>query len=361
MKTFDDIGDVRGKKILVRTDFDVPMTAEGVIGEEFRILRQRPLIEELITRGARVLLVAHASEIPAFGRVLPTLASLLGVEIFFCKDLDAVASFWSGEESVALLENIRSFPGEEANDIEFARQLVVGCDVYINNDFAVSHRAHASVVRLPELIDSYAGPLLIEETEHLSSVMSAPRAGKIIFMGGAKAGTKIPVIKNLIDGADAVVVGGMLANGLLKELGIDIGTSRVDATIHELIDGLDVHHPNLIFPKDFVTDEGANMDIGSDSEEIFAQLTHGAKLIVWNGPFGKFEDSRFMHGTEVIARAIAESGAKTIIGGGDTIAAVHQLGLLDSFTFISTGGGAMLALLAGEQLPGLKALGYYHD
>ena len=361
MKTLADIGDLKGKKILVRTDFDVPVTPEGKIGEEFRILRQKPLIDELVAHGARVLLVAHASELPSFEPTLSELGGLLGVNIRLCKNISEVASFWNETEPIALLENVRSFPGEEANDVAFAAQLVVGCDAYINNAFAVSHRAHASVARIPELVPSYAGPLLVEEIEQLASVEDAPREGKVIFMGGAKTGTKIPVIKNLIDNADAVVVGGVLANGILRELGVDVGTSRVDDNIHELIDGLDIHHPRLVFPKDFTVDSGANLDIGPQSAAEFAKLTYTAKLIVWNGPFGLFEDSRFMHGTETIARAIAASGARTIIGGGDTIAAVHQLGLLDSFTFVSTGGGAMLALLSGEHLPGLTALGYYHE
>jgi phosphoglycerate kinase len=358
MKTVSDL-DVKGRKILVRTDFDVPISPEGTIGEEFRILRQKPLIEQLVTQGARVVLVAHTSAVSSFEHAMPSLERLLGVKIVLCKNLDAVASFWQGNESIALLDNVRSFSGEEENDASFASQLAAGCDAYINNCFSTSHRAHASIVGVPTLLPAVAGPVVVEEVNQLSSIVTAPRDGKIIFMGGAKAATKIPVIHHLIDKAEYVAVGGVVANGLLKERGFDIGSSRVDEHIHDLIDGLNPYDPRLIFPSDFRKEDDAFMDIGEESIRRFSELVHGAKLIVWNGPFGKFEDARFASGTEAIARALIASGAQTIIGGGDTIAALNQLGLLGSFSFVSTGGGAMLSFLAGEKLPGLEALGYY--
>ncbi len=361
MKTIDDINDVKGKKILVRTDFDVPISPEGIIGEEFRILRQKPLVERLVSGGARLVLVAHTSAVSSFEHAVPNLERLLGVNIVFCKNLDALASFWQTDASVALLDNVRSYSGEEENDTDFARQLAEGCDAYINNCFSTSHRAHASIAGVVALLPAYAGPVVVEEVSQLSRVVDSPKEGKIIFMGGAKTGTKIPVICRLIDKADYIVVGGVLANGLLKERGFDIGSSRVDENVHSLIDGLNVHDPRLIFPSDFRKEDAAFMDIGEESMQRFSELVQGAKLIVWNGPFGKFEDARFTSGTEAIARALVASGAQTIIGGGDTIAALNQFGLLDSFSFISTGGGAMLAFLAGEKLPGLEALGYYND
>ncbi len=359
MKTIDDIGDLSGKKVLFRTDLDVPVSSDGVITEDFRIVRQRPTIQYLLAHGARVLMVAHINAVPSFEPLTDQLSALVGTPIRFCKDFSAAEEFWAGDEPLALLENMRQFDAEEKNDDQFARHLVAGCDLYINNAFTECHRPYASVSRVASLVPAYAGPLIVEETTKLSTIMSAPAEGKIIFMGGAKASTKVPVIRHLIGGAQYVVVGGVIANDILKELGTDIGTSRADENSAELLQGLDLHDQRLVIPTDFIKEGDSFMDIGPDSSRAFIELMHGAKLIVWNGPFGKFEDPRFMQGTESIARAIAASGAQTIIGGGDTIAAVNQLGLLSAYSFVSTGGGAMLAFLSGQRLPGLEALGYY--
>lgn len=363
MRYIDEAGELTGKKVVVRTDFDVPVGDDGIIGEEFRIARQRETIQYLLSHGARVLLVAHISAVPSFEPLLNQLQRLLGAQLTFCRDFDEVRAYWNDGGTLALLENVRTNPGEKDNNAAFAGQIVAGADLYINNAFAVCHREHASVVSAPLMVSSFAGLLLREETERLSHVMSAPAAGKVVFMGGAKASTKVPVIRRMMTHAEHVAVGGILANDVFKELGRDIGESRVDADAHELLRGLDLTDARLVLPTDSVLDGTQIMDMGPESAQAFAQLATQAKLIVWNGPVGKFEDSRFMPGTEAIARAIAESEAISVIGGGDTIAAVHRLGLLDRFDFVSTGGGAMLAFLAGEQLPGLKALGYYesHD
>lgn len=361
MKTIDQAGDLTGKKVLLRTDFDVPVGTDGVISEEFRIHRQLPMLEYLRAHGARVLLAAHINAMSSFEPLVNQLQRLLGVQMKFCKDFDAVQEFWKGEGTLALLENVRRNPGEKDNDAAFAGQLVAGCDLYINNAFAESHREYASVASAPLMVPSYAGLLLVEETQRLSSVIAAPADGKVIIMGGAKASTKVPVIRHLIGKAQYIAVGGVLANDIFKERGEDIGASRVDEDAHELLQGLDINDARLVLPTDSVTDDGHIVDMGPESARAFAALTVGAKLIVWNGPVGIFEDSRFMAGTEAIARAVASSGAETIIGGGDTIAAVNRLGLLDKYSFVSTGGGAMLAFLSGQQLPGLKALDYYRD
>jgi len=358
MKTIDEAGDLKGKKILVRTDFDVPVGDDGIIQEEFRIVRQQETIRYLLSRGARVLLAAHISAVPSFAPLMNQLQRLLGAQIKFCRDFDESKAYWNDDGTLAMLDNLRLSPGEQDNNEAFAGQLVAGADLYVNNAFAVCHREHASVVSAPLMLPAYAGLLVREETEKLSRVITAPAKGKVVYMGGAKASTKVPVIRHIIDKAEHVAVGGVLANDIFKELGRDIGSSRVDDDAHELLMGLDLNDPRLVLPTDTVADGGQVMDCGPASAKAFAALADGASLIVWNGPFGKFEDKRFMPGTEAIARAIAASTAFTVIGGGDTISAVNSLGLLDKFGFVSTGGGAMLAFLSGEELPGLRALEY---
>ncbi|MCC6934093.1 MAG: phosphoglycerate kinase, partial [Candidatus Yanofskybacteria bacterium] len=207
-------------------------------------------------------------------------------------------------------------------------------------------------------IPSYAGPLIVEEVAQLTKAMHAPAQGKIVYMGGAKASTKVPVIRSLIGVSERVVIGGVLANDIFKELGRDIGSSRVDENTHELLAGLDLNDSRLVLPTDSVMDDGRIADIGPESAAAFAALTRGATTIIWNGPMGEFENPRFAAGTNTLAKAVAESGAWTVIGGGDTIAAVARLGLLEKFSVVSTGGGSMLAFLGGESLPGLTALGY---
>ncbi|MCC6934643.1 MAG: phosphoglycerate kinase [Candidatus Yanofskybacteria bacterium] len=359
MKTIDQAGDLNGKKVLMRADFDVPLDTQGNIAEEYRIVAQRECVRQLLDRGARVLMIAHSGSAPSFEPLVPHLERILGVQMRFCRDFADVQAYWSGAEAVALFENLRSDPGEEANDAAYARRLVEGCDLFVNNAFAVCHRAHASVVRIPGLVSSYAGPLIVKEVAQLARAISAPAKGKIVYMGGAKASTKVPVIRALLESAERIAIGGVLANDIFRVLGRDIGSSRVDEHPEELLAGLDVHDVRLVLPVDSVMDDGRIVDIGPESVALFVGLAAGASTIVWNGPLGEFEDPRFSAGTEAVARAIAASGAWTLVGGGDTIAAVARLNLLDRFGVVSTGGGAMLAFLAGEQLPGLQALGYY--
>ncbi len=317
MKTIDQVRELTGKTVLMRADFDVPVV-DGKIEEPFRIEKQKETLQYLLSHGARVVIASHISAISSFEPIKPQLEQLLSVTF---------------GDDVQLLENTRQNPGEEQNDEAFAHELVKGCDLYVNNAFAVCHRAHASVVAAAKLLPAYAGLLITEETEHLAKVIAAPAAGKVIFIGGAKVETKMPVIEYLLDKAEVIAVGGKVANEMQPS---------ADSRLH--------------LPTDFA--EG-KLDIGPGTAQAFAELAKNAKLIVWNGPMGKFEDAQFMHGTETVARAIAASPAFTVIGGGDTIAAVNQLGLLSEFGFISTGGGAMLVFLAGKHLPGLEALGYY--
>lgn len=342
MRTVAELSDLQGKTVFLRVDFDVPVV-DGVISESFRISRQKETLHYLLDHGARVVMAAHISAVPSFEPLKPQLEKLLGVSL---------------GDKVRLLENLRQHPGEEANDSEFAAQMVAGCDIYVNNAFAVCHRAHASVDAASRILPSYAGLLIEEETRELATVMDAPTKGKVVFMGGAKASTKAPVIRYMLCCADSIAVGGIVANDILHLRGVDIGVSHIDADAAVLLEGVDVHAEQLVVPTDWLLADGQIADIGAETTAAFAALAQRAATIIWNGPMGKFENAAYAGGTHELAKAIAVSGARTVIGGGDTIAAVNQLGILDQYSFVSTGGGAMLAFLAGEQLPGLVALGY---
>lgn len=323
MRTIEQAGQLRGKTVFMRADFDVPVV-DGNVAEPFRIEKQKGTLHYLLDHGARVVLAAHISAVPSFESLKPQLEQMLSVTF---------------DDRVVLLENTRQNPGEEANDESFAQQLVRGCDLYVNNAFAVCHRTHASVVAAAKLLPAYAGLLVKEETERLANVIDTPSEGKVIFIGGAKVETKMPTIQYLLDKSEAIAVGGKIANEMSS-----FAKASEDKRLH--------------LPTDFA--EG-KLDIGQETARAFAALAERAKLIVWNGPMGKFEDQQFMMGTKAVAEAIANSSAFTIVGGGDTIAAVNQLGLSGRFSFVSTGGGAMLAFLAGQRLPGLEVLGYYTD
>ncbi len=342
MRTLDEAGEVRGKAVFLRADLDVTVGADGIITEPFRIERQRATLTELLARGARVIVAAHISAVPSFEPLLPQLQRLLGVQMLFCKDFDQKQAFLRSPGSLALLENLRANPGEEDNNEAFAGELVAGCDLYVNNAFAVCHREHASVATAPLIVPSFAGRLVAEEVANLEHVIKEPSAGKIIFMGGAKASTKVPVVQYMLGRAERVVLGGVVAN--------DVIAGRTD---------VDAHDPRLVVPTDFVIDGGVALDIGAQSARMFADLAATAKLIVWNGPMGKFEDERYALGTRALAQAIASSSGFTVIGGGDTIAAVDAFRIpRERFGFVSTGGGAMLTFLAGTDMPGLRVLGY---
>jgi len=359
MKTVHDIADIKGKRILLRTDFDVPVGDDNVIQEPFRIAAQKAMIDHLVAQGAHVVLVAHISAIDSFGPIVDQLEKILGHSLKLLPEVSDVAGHTASSADVGLLDNVRRWDGEKDNDPEFAKGLAQGFDCYINNAFAVSHRGHASVVAITEHLPSYAGFVVEQEVKHLSEVIAAPSHGKVVIMGGAKASTKVPVVKQFMDKADAILVGGVIANDILKARGQDIGESTVDENLSELLEGLDIADPKLVIPHDFHWGEGKILDIGPESIKKFEAVISQAAMVIWNGPMGLFEDRRFALGTSSIARAIANSKATSILGGGDTIAAINQFGFAGSYTFVSTGGGAMLAFLGGEELPALKALHYY--
>lgn len=360
MRNIDTVTDLHGKRVFLRTDFDVALGPDGIITEKYRIVRQQPTLHFLQSHGARIIMAAHIGSAPSFRPLLPQLERHLGSQIRFCRDFDEVAAFWDGPGNLGLLENLRANPGEADNADAFAGQLIDGCDLYVNNAFAVCHREHASVATAPLMLPSYAGLLVREETEHLGAIADAPADGKVIFMSGAKAATKVPVIRALLDRASAIALGGIIANDLLRERGVDIGSSRVDEDARALLEGMDVNDARLVLPTDFTTVDGQHLDIGPMTAAAYAALARRASHIIWNGPMGKFEDERFLAGTRTLAEAIAGSSAQKVVGGGDTVAAITKCGLdLGRFGFVSTGGGAMLAFLAGQRLPGLKSLGFY--
>ena len=362
MKTIRKITDLKDKKVLLRVDFDVPVLDKGQIEESFRIKKQKETLDYLIGHGAMVVMVAHISDqsvSQSFSSLVPQLHLLLGHEVSFLKTVLEIGPYLTNYAGPALLDNIRQNFGEKENDPEFAKQLAVGFDLYVNNDFAVCHRNHASVSVITKFLPSYAGFLIEEEVAQLRSVIDTSKEGKILIMGGAKTSTKIPVIKKFLNKADRILVGGVVANDMLKARGQDVGDSVVDQNASELLAGLDLNNPQLVMPKDFNIFENKFLDIGPEAIKEFSEIIKNSKMIIWNGPMGVFEDDKFVEGTRAIAQAIAESSAKKIIGGGDTIAAIDKFGLGGSFDFISTGGGAILSFLAGEKLPGLEVLGYY--
>ncbi|MBK5278493.1 MAG: phosphoglycerate kinase [Bacteroidia bacterium] len=356
MKTIRDITDLKDKKVLLRVDFNVPVTENNQIDDTFRVKKQKEIIDYLISHGAKVIMTSHITTVSSFADLIPQFHILLGLEINFIKSVADIGKYFQNYAGPALLENVRQNEGEEKNDPEFAKELAEGFDLYINNAFGECHRNYASVSAITKCLPSYAGPLLEQEIVQLSKVIEAPKEGKVVIMGGAKASTKVPVIKNLINLSEAILLGGVVANDVLKEKDQDMGSSVVDADSHELLAGLDLNDSRLVIPKDFIIFDNKILDIGDETMHFYLDIVSKAKTIIWNGPLGLFENPVFAKGTNEIAQAIVASSAFKVIGGGDTISAVDKIGLLDKFDFVSTGGGAMLAFLAGDKLPGLEAL-----
>ncbi len=381
MRTVQDIPNLKNKKVLLRVDFDVPLeqltinpesSPEASYGAgsqqltkirgDFRIKRQKKMIDWLVERGAKVIMIAHLhSEESSFFDLMPQLHILLGYKIRFIKKIEDIEGHLANYQGIGLLDNIRKFDGEKENSKELAGKLSKGFDVYINNDFAVCHRNHASVSAITEFLPSYAGLLVKEEVTGLQKAIDSSKVGKVVIIGGAKAETKVPVIKNFIDKADLILLGGVVANDVLKEKGRDMDDSIVDENSEELLAGLDINDPKLLVPDDFVVFDNRILDIGEKTIRKYADAVRRASMVIWNGPMGLFENPSFAMGTNELAKAIVASNAYKIVGGGDTISALDKLGIIGKFDFVSTGGGAMLAFLAGQHMPGLESLGYYKN
>ena len=388
-KTIEDI-DVKGKKVIVRVDFNVPLDAEGNITDDKRIVGALPTIKYLVNHQAKTILVSHLGR-PKSGfedkySMKPTakrLSELLGQEVVMAKDVigeDAKAKAAALKDGqVLMLENVRFHKEEEKNDPAFAKELASLAEIYVNDAFGTAHRAHASTAGLADYLPAVCGYLIQKEIEIMGKALQNPERPFVAILGGAKVSDKIQVIENLLDKVDTLIIGGGMAYTFLKAKGYKIGNSICENDKLDLAKDLmekaeqkgvslmlpigsivgqefknDTEHKYV--PSDDMPDGWMGMDIGSLTIEKFSKEIRKAKTVVWNGPMGVFEFPNFANGTREIARAVAESGAISIVGGGDSAAAVEQLGFADKITHISTGGGASLEFLEGKVLPGIAVL-----
>ena len=388
-KTVYDI-DLKGKKVLLRCDFNVPQDkATRAITDDKRIRAAIPTINYLLEQGAAVIACSHLGK--PKGEVKPELtlapvaerlSELLGKEVIFAADTigeDAIAkaaALKSGE--IMLLENLRFDKREEKNDPEFAKALADMAEVFVSDAFGTVHRAHASTAGVADYLPAVSGLLIQKELEIMGGALAAPARPFVAILGGAKVSDKIAVINNLLDKADTIIIGGGMAYTFLKAQGHTIGKSLLEEDrldyAREMVAKAEEKGVKLLLPLDNlcaaefsasaeavpssqnVPDGFMGMDIGPKTVEAYSAAVKGAGTVVWNGPMGVFEFENFAEGTRAVARALAESGAITIVGGGDSAAAVEQLGFADKMTHISTGGGASLEFLEGKNLPGVACL-----
>ena len=389
-KTIMDV-DVAGKKILLRCDFNVPQDkATGAITSDKRIVAALPTIKYLLDQGAAVIACSHLGkpkgewkEKLSLAPVAVRLSQLLGQEVIFAKDVvgdDAkakAAALQSGQ--IMLLENLRFDPREEKNDPSFARELADMAELYVSDAFGSVHRAHASTAGVAAFLPAVSGLLVAKELEIMGGALNNPKRPFVAVLGGAKVSDKIGVINNLLERADTIVIGGGMAYTFAKAQGGSIGKSlcesdKLDYAL-EMIEKAKKNGVKLLLPIDTVAadnfsndakrmvvstmaipDDYEGMDIGPETTKLFCDAVKGAGTVVWNGPMGVFEFENFAAGTRAMAQALADSGAVTIVGGGDSAAAVEQMGFADKITHISTGGGASLEFLEGLELPGVACL-----
>ena len=385
--------DLSGKRALVRVDFNVPLDDRGNITDDTRIRAALPTIQDLIQKGAKVILASH------FGRpkgvddklrltpVAQRLSELLSQEAIKCDDCigEEVANQVAGMQNgqVLLLENVRFYPEEEKNNPEFAQKLAANADLYVNDAFGTAHRAHASTEGVTHYLSpSVAGYLIEKELQYLQSAIENPQRPLAAIIGGSKVSSKIGVIETLLDKCDKLLLGGGMIFTFYKARGLNVGKSLVEEDKLELAKSLEAKAKergvDLLLPTDVVVadkfaadanaqtvsvdsipSDGMGLDIGPDSVKTFQAALAECKSVIWNGPMGVFEFDKFAVGTEAIARTLADltkQGVTTIIGGGDSVAAVEKVGVAEQMSHISTGGGASLELLEGKELPGIAAL-----
>lgn len=366
-RTLRDVGNLRGKRVLLRLDLDVPIE-NGAVRDSFRLERARPTLQFLKEQGARVLIISHIGRDPK--ETLEPVFVYLKKEfpIEFAKNIAEAREQMPKirEGTFLLLENLRCIAGETKNDPIFAKELASLGDLYVNEAFAVSHREHASIVGVPKLLPSYAGFVFAEEVSQLSKAFS-PAHPALLILGGAKFETKTPLIERFLTIVDQVYVCGALANDIYRARGYETGVSLIsDCKISSKL----LENPKMLVPSDVIVrtatgkvEKGADtvgknekiVDAGSDALADLRALIEKAAFVLWNGPLGEYE-AGFEAGTVALAQMLAECDAETILGGGDSLAVVAKLGLLERFSFVSTGGGAMLEFLARETLPGIEAL-----
>jgi phosphoglycerate kinase len=393
-KTLTDI-DVAGKRVLVRVDFNVPQDDTGAITDDRRIESALPTINHLLNSGAKIILMSHLGrpkgKIDAKYSLAPIakrLGELTGKPVTLATASEAdplgIKTINPTENAISLLENTRYTAAEEANDAGLSAELAALADVYVNDAFGAAHRAHASTEGVAQVVKSagkpaVAGYLLEKEINYLSGAISNPKRPFVAILGGAKVADKIPVIESLLPKVDKLIIGGGMAYTFYKANGLEIGKSLLDANSLEFCKRvLTEAHGKIELPNDcVVTSEFSNdtprttvkvaeipadqegLDIGAGTIARFSEVIESAQTVIWNGPMGVFEFPNFAHGTRAIAEAMAKAtakGATTIVGGGDSAAAVEQLGFADKMSHISTGGGASLEMLEGKVLPGLDAL-----
>lgn len=388
-KTVRDV-DVKGKKVLLRCDFNVPLDKQtGEITSDKRIVASIPTIKYLLENGARVIACSHlgkpkgeVKESLSLAPVAKRLSECLNIPVVFAdvageKSAQAANALKDGE--IMLMENMRFNPGEEKNSPEFSKQLAALAEIYVNDAFGTVHRAHASTEGVARFLPAYAGFLVEKEITVMGDALDKPKRPLVAVLGGAKVSDKMGVISNLIEKADTIIIGGGMAFTFMKAQGKRIGKSlleedKLDLAL-ALLNKAAEKNVQFLLPVDIavgdrfaadcekklvdadsIPDDWMGLDIGDRSVDLFANAIRGAGTVVWNGPMGVFEFPAFAIGTNSMAKAIAESGAITIVGGGDSVAAVEQMGYADKITHVSTGGGASLEFLEGRVLPGIACL-----
>jgi phosphoglycerate kinase len=374
VRTLDDL-DVEGKRVLVRVDFNVPQDEDGRITDDARIRAALPTLRELREKGARLILAAHLGrpkgrdERFSLRPVAERLSELLGEEVVLADDLDSVP-----DGDVVMLENVRFFDGETKNDPELAKRYAALADAYVNDAFGAAHRAHASTEGVAHLLPSAAGRLLQREVATLTSLLEDPRRPLVAVVGGAKVTDKIGVLETFLDRADTVLVGGAMGFPFFKAQGHSVGSSLCEQEGVEPASKL-LGNEKLELPSDLVAgrefkadtevrelsevdvpDGWMGLDIGAGTAERYAATIAAAGTVFWNGPMGAFELAPFAAGTKAVAEAMASTDATTVVGGGDSAAALAAFGLADRVDHLSTGGGASLELVEGRELPGVVAL-----
>ena len=382
--------DLNGKKIFVRVDYNVPLT-NSHIADATRIERSLPTLDLLLDKGAKLILASHlgrpkskADTEYSLQPVAEYLTKYANEDILLIKDYfedkGAGVSKAMKDHQIVLLENLRYYKEEKAGDDGFARMLASLADIYVDDAFGTAHRPDASIAGIPKYIPGYPGLLMRNEVENLAKILNVGDADRpfVCILGGAKVADKIPIINNLLMKADVIMIGGGMSFTFLKAQGMEVGASLVDDNKIEecryLIEKAQKQGVDLVLPMDVIAAQGVSspegknvevdkiphnlmgLDIGEETREVFINIIFSARTIFWNGPLGVFEEKPFRKGTEMIAKAMSESDAFTVVGGGDSVVLINDLGIADKFGHVSTGGGASLEFISGCALPGITAL-----